>query len=141
MMAVKKEISKYEQKFGRDINPNDLDMSVLNKIPSIISINTPINEEGDELIDIISDKDVELPYDEICNQDQLKDELSKTLSTLKPRERSILEMYFGLDGQPMTLEQIGDELGLTKERIRQIKERSIRTLRSNSDNLFEFMYR
>ena len=50
-------------------------------------------------------------------------------------------MYFGIDGSPMTLEQIGQEYGLTKERIRQIKEKSLRKLRSNSDNLFEFVYK
>ena len=50
-------------------------------------------------------------------------------------------MYFGIDGSPMTLEQIGEEYSLTKERIRQIKEKSLRKLRSNSDNLFEFVYK
>ena len=48
-------------------------------------------------------------------------------------------MYFGIDGSPMTLEQIGDEYGLTKERIRQIKVKALRKLQNNSFNLFNFM--
>jgi len=68
-------------------------------------------------------------------------DLEKTLSVLSERERDIISMYFGLDGQPMTLEQIGEEYGLTKERIRQVKQKSLRKLRSNSDNLFEFIHK
>ena len=141
MMQVKKEISKFEQEMGREVNPTDLDMSVLNKIPSVMSLNTPINEDGDEILDVIADRDVALPGDDVYNEDVLKSEMSKTLSILKPRERKIIEMYFGLDGQPMTLEQIGDEYGLTKERIRQVKQKSLRKIRNNCDNLFEFMYK
>ena len=48
-------------------------------------------------------------------------------------------MYFGIDGGSLTLEQIGDEFGLTKERIRQIKEKALRKLKNNCDNLFEFV--
>ena len=48
-------------------------------------------------------------------------------------------MYFGIDGNPMTLEQIGNEFSLTKERIRQIKEKSLRKLKNNCVNLFEFI--
>jgi RNA polymerase primary sigma factor len=48
-------------------------------------------------------------------------------------------MYFGVDGGALTLEQIGDEFGLTKERIRQIKEKALRKLKNNSENLFEFV--
>jgi len=50
-------------------------------------------------------------------------------------------MYFGMDGSSMTLEQIGDEYGLTKERIRQIKEKALRKLKNNCTNLFDFMYK
>ena len=69
----------------------------------------------------------------------LKSELEKTLSILSDREKKIVNMYFGIDGNPMTLEQIGDEFGLTKERIRQIKEKSLRKLKNNCVNLFEFV--
>jgi RNA polymerase primary sigma factor len=67
--------------------------------------------------------------------------IEKTLSILSDREKSIINMYFGIDGSPMTLEQIGEEYDLTKERIRQIKEKSLRKLRSNCDNLFDFVYK
>ena len=69
----------------------------------------------------------------------LKQELEKTLSVLSDRERKIIEMYFGIDGQPMTLEQIGEEFNLTKERVRQIKVKSLRRLKDNCFNLTEFM--
>jgi RNA polymerase primary sigma factor len=69
----------------------------------------------------------------------LKNELEKTLSILSEREQRIINMYFGIDGGSLTLEQIGDEFGLTKERIRQIKEKSLRKLKNNCDNLFEFV--
>jgi RNA polymerase primary sigma factor len=140
MSKVKKEIQKIEQEMGRDVTPNDIDMSVLNQ-PTCNSLNTPINEEGDEVMDLIADDTYVLPGEDIYGDDVLKSEMDKTLGVLKPRERKIIEMYFGLDGQPMTLEQIGSEYGLTKERIRQIKEKALRELKNNCDNLFEFMYK
>lgn len=140
MMKVKKEITKMEQTMGREITPSDMDMSVLNQ-PTCSSLNSPINEEGDEVMDLVADDTFSEPGEDIYNEDVLKDEMDKTLSILNPRERKIIEMYFGLDGQPMTLEQIGSEYGLTKERIRQIKEKALRKLKNNCDNLFEFMYK
>ena len=71
----------------------------------------------------------------------LRNNIDQTLDVLSEREKRIIYMYFGIDGSPMTLEQIGEEYSLTKERIRQIKEKSLRKLRSNSDNLFEFVYK
>ena len=71
----------------------------------------------------------------------LKSQLENTLSVLSPRERQIIELYFGLNGTPLTLEEIGEDYDLTKERIRQIKEKALRKLRNKSKDLFEFIYK
>jgi len=142
-------MAKFEQEHGRKATSNDvltdnkgniLDMSLLNN-PTCGSINDKINDDGDEVIDIIPDNSFTRPDEDIYTDDVLKSELSNTMSVLSERERKIIEMYFGIDGSPMTLEQIGDEYGLTKERIRQIKEKALRRLKNNCDNLFDFMYK
>jgi RNA polymerase primary sigma factor len=69
----------------------------------------------------------------------LKNELENILSTLSTRERNIIELYFGLNGSALTLEEIGDEYGLTKERIRQVKAKALRKLRYKSLNLFKYL--
>ena len=146
---LKKEMAKFEQEHGRKATSNDvltdnkgniLDMSLLNN-PTCGSINDKINDDGDEVIDIIPDNSFTRPDEDIYTDDVLKSELSNTMSVLSERERKIIEMYFGIDGSPMTLEQIGDEYSLTKERIRQIKEKALRRLKNNCDNLFDFMYK
>lgn len=136
---IKKEMTKFEQENERTATNNDFDISVLNQ-PSCKSLNEKINENGDEILDIIPDKSY--GNDDGENSEEiLKNEIENTMGILNERERSIIQMYFGLDGQPMTLEQIGDEYGLTKERIRQIKEKALRRLKNNCENLFEFIYK
>lgn len=147
LSKVKKRISEFEQENQRsfmagdtllDHDGNELDASVLNH-QKCGSLNDKINEDGDEVLDVVADDTIGRPDEDIYSDIILKEQLEETLSVLSERERDIIFMYFGLDGQPMTLEQIGDEYELTKERIRQIKEKALRKLRSNSDNLFEFI--
>jgi len=141
MSKLKKDISAFEQKHGRKPNESEMDLKALNQ-PFCTSLNETINEDGDEIIDIIEDNSFVKP-DEAMEKpnEMLKNELEKTLSILSPRERQIIELYFGLGGTPLTLEEIGEDYGLTKERIRQIKEKALRKLRNKSKNLFEFVYR
>lgn len=138
LMKVKKELAQFEQENHREATDSDMDLSVLLH-PTCGSLNEKINEDGDEVLDLISDDSFDRPDQDSDVEEQLKSELEKTLSILSDRERDIINMYFGIDGSPMTLEQIGDEFDLTKERIRQIKQKALRKLRSNSENLFEFM--
>jgi RNA polymerase primary sigma factor len=78
--------------------------------------------------------------DEIFNtKDVLRTKLLGLLSCLDDREKTIIEDYFGLSGTPRTLEDIGEDFNLTKERVRQIKEKSLRKLRNLSGELFDWM--
>jgi RNA polymerase primary sigma factor len=74
------------------------------------------------------------PEAELMNS-SLRKEIERSLSTLNEREADILKFYFGLNGfQPYTLEEIGEELGLTRERVRQIKEKAIKKLKNQYRN-------
>jgi len=112
-----------------------------NCYPTCISLNEPIvgsKHNISEISDFISDdssSDINIFDIEI---DKLKKTINGTLKVLDKRERGIIECYYGLnrDCEPMTLEAIGDRYGLTKERIRQIKEKAIRRLRHNNEELY-----
>lgn len=138
LSKVKKEMARFEQENQRQVTNNDMDLTVLSH-PTCSSLNEKINEDGDEVLDLVEDKTFEKPDSNILTEEVLKNELDKTLSILSDREKRIIDMYFGIDGGSLTLEQIGDEFGLTKERIRQIKEKALRKLKNNCDNLFEFV--
>ena len=138
LSKIKKEMAKFEQDNHRAPTDNDMNLSVLLH-PKCGSLNEKINEDGDEILDLVADNSFIRPDEDFYGDEVLKSELEKTLSVLSEREKRIINMYFGIDGQPMTLEQIGDEFSLTKERIRQIKEKSLRKLKNNCINLFEFV--
>ena len=115
------------------------DNSTAKQMPSTTSLFTKIDDEGSQLIDLIEDESCDRP--DFCPDEeiQLKKELDGVLSILSEREQDIIKRYFGLYGESQTLEAIGEEYSLTKERIRQIKEKAIRKLRNNSFSLFRFM--
>jgi RNA polymerase primary sigma factor len=108
-------------------------------LPSMVNLNDEINEDGDTLIDVIVNENCVMPDDGFDTKDKLKEKLMDVLGILDERERSIIEDYFGLTGTPRTLEDIGDDFNLTKERVRQIKEKALRKLRNESSVLFEYM--
>ena len=108
-------------------------------LPSIIDLDMNINEEGDTLVDVIKNEDADMPDAVFNNKDVLKTELVGLLNILDEREKIIILDYFGLSGTPRTLEDIGSDFNLTKERVRQIKEKALRKLRNESSVLFDYM--
>ena len=107
-----------------------------------ISLETPVGEEGDtELGALIEDPGAIRP-DEIVAEQLLREQVAKVLNSLEGREERVLRLRFGLDdGRPRTLEEVGKEFGLTRERIRQIESHALRKLRhpSRSRKLREFV--
>ncbi len=97
------------------------------------SLNAPFRDgDKNSLIDIIKDENQSSPDEPLMN-DSLKDEIRQSLDTLKERERQVIKMYFGIERDyALTLNEIGEEFNLTRERVRQIKEKAIRRLRHRS---------
>ncbi|MBK6950277.1 MAG: RNA polymerase sigma factor RpoD/SigA [Haliscomenobacter sp.] len=98
-----------------------------------VSVDAPLSgEEGDAtMLDIIPGEENMIPDAQLMEQ-SLKDEVRQGLSILSTREVEVLSAYYGLDGQkPLTLEEVGEMYNLTRERVRQIKERAIRRLRKS----------
>lgn len=137
---VKKTNSQLLHKNGRDPSAEEiadvLDMPV-EKVREIlrvaqepVSLETPIGEEEDShLGDFIPDDDAPAPAD-AASSSLLKEELARVLKTLTPREEKVLSLRFGLeDGHPHTLEEVGKEFNVTRERIRQIEAKALRKLR------------
>jgi RNA polymerase primary sigma factor len=108
-------------------------------LPSMIDLDMNINEEGDTLFDIIKNEDADMPDEVFNSKDLLKVKLMGLLTSLDDREKVIIEDYFGISGSPRTLEDIGGDFSLTKERVRQIKEKALRKLRNDSSILFDYM--
>ena len=107
-----------------------------------VSLETPIGEEEDShLGDFIPDEDAPVPA-EAASHTLLKEQLSGVLKSLTPREEKVLRLRFGLeDGRPRTLEEVGKEFNVTRERIRQIEAKALRKLRhpSRSKKLRDFL--
>jgi RNA polymerase primary sigma factor len=108
-------------------------------LPNVINLETQINEDGDTLIDLIENKDSLRPDHSFNSDKQVKEGLMAILDVLDSRERQIIMDYYGLSGTPRTLEDIGEDFNLTKERVRQIKERGLRKLRNESASLFDYL--
>jgi len=108
-------------------------------LPYTINLDNPLNEEGDTLVDILNNPNAELPDAGLSTEDTLKDKLISMLDVLDDREKTIIQDYFGLSGSTRTLEDIGNDFTLTKERVRQIKEKALRKLRNETATLFEYL--
>ena len=149
---VKKVSSQLLHKNGHDPSAEEiaeeLDMPI-DKVREImrvaqepVSLETPIGEEEDShLGDFIEDSDAPAPAD-AASHTLLKEQLEDVLSTLTPREKKVLELRFGLeDGRNRTLEEVGKEFNVTRERIRQIEAKALRKLRhpSRSKKLKDFL--
>ena len=85
------------------------------------------------LLDVFPNADAPSADQQLVDE-SLRDEISRALGSLNERERAIVECFFGIGQPEMTLEEIGDKYGLTRERVRQIKEKAIRRLRHSTKN-------
>lgn len=95
-----------------------------------LSLDTPMGVDEDTCIgDYIEDDRFETPSQSVDKKD-LKEQLLQVMESLDPREKTVLIKRYGLDGEPMTLDDIGEELGLSRERIRQIEEKALRKMRN-----------
>jgi len=108
-------------------------------LPKVIDLDMNINEEGDTLVDLIENLNAVQPDEGFNTADLLKQKMREIMNVLDDRERSIVEDYYGMTGTPRTLEDIGTDFGLTKERVRQIKEKALRKLRNDSSELFDYL--
>ncbi|MBQ8603527.1 MAG: RNA polymerase sigma factor RpoD [Oscillospiraceae bacterium] len=115
--------------------PQDKVREILKVAQEPISLESPIGEEEDShLGDFIPDYDAPVP-EEAATHTLLKEQLSEVLATLTPREAKVLSLRFGIeDGRPRTLEEVGKEFNVTRERIRQIEAKALRKLRHPSRN-------
>lgn len=140
---INKTFSKLEQEFEREPSQEEIAKVLGLSADDIkdtmrtsgrhVSVDAPL-KQGEEgtLMDVMEDED-QLNPDHALISESLRREVERAISTLTSREADVLRLYFGLSGeQPMTLEEIGDRFDLTRERVRQIKEKAIRRLKHTS---------
>lgn len=144
---ISKELSKFEQEHERRPSPEELaerlDLPV-DKVQDTlkvsgrhISVDAPfVDGEENSLLDVLPNDDSPAA-DYNLNQESLSKEVDRALHQLQDRERDILKMFFGIGCQEMTLEEIGTKFDLTRERVRQIKEKAIRRLKGQKSKLLK----
>ncbi len=140
---ISKTFSELEQKYEREPSPEELaevlDVTTAEVIDTMkisgrhVSMDAPfVQGEENSLLDVLENDSEETPDSGLMN-DSLRKEVQRALSTLTQREADVITLYFGLNGEhAMTLEEIGEKFNLTRERVRQIKEKAIRRLRHTS---------
>ena len=140
---ISKTFSELEQKYEREPSPDELaevlDVTTNEVVDTMkisgrhVSMDAPfVQGEENSLLDVLENDGEEKPDSELMN-DSLRREVQRALSTLTQREADVITLYFGLNGEhSMTLEEIGEKFNLTRERVRQIKEKAIRRLRHTS---------
>lgn len=140
---ISKTFSQLEQKFEREPSPDELAEVLEVTINEIVdtmkisgrhvSMDAPfVQGEENSLLDVLTNEGEVTPDSELIS-DSLRKEVQRALSTLTQREADVVTFYFGLNGEhSLTLEEIGEKFNLTRERVRQIKEKAIRRLRHTS---------
>jgi RNA polymerase primary sigma factor len=139
---INKAYSKFEQEHERKPSPEELAESLelpADKVADTlrvsgrhVSVDAPfVDGEDNSLLDVLVNNDSP-NADRLLIQESLAKEIHRALATLTEREADIIRLFFGIGCQEMTLEEIGERFGLTRERVRQIKEKAIRRLRHTS---------
>ena len=136
---INRAFARLEQEFEREPSAQEiadtLEMApeevkeVLKSNGRTVSMDAPIsNEEDNNMYDVIQSDDNPSPDRHLINE-SLTYEIERALSTLSPREAKVIKLYFGINlKHPLTQEEIGEELGLTRERVRQIKEKALKRI-------------
>jgi RNA polymerase primary sigma factor len=135
------------QKQRKKEQNGDRDKSLLNNEEQIDSQNLPyciglyneINEDGDTLIDLVPNKNADDPEEFLNSPDEIKKKVEMMLNVLDEREKIIITKYYGLTGMESNLDDLGDEFGCTKERIRQLRDKAIKKLRNESFGLLNYL--
>lgn len=147
---IQRAIASFEQEHLRKPSPQEiadqLDIPVEKVKESYrvsgrsVSVDSPLSDgEDSTLLDVMSDSDA-APTDAALNHESLAMELQRALESLPDRERDIVESCYGIGREELSLEEIGDRFGLTRERVRQIKEKALRHMKSlNGGNLRAFL--
>ena len=136
--------NKFEQEFERRPNsseiaeridiPEDKVIDAMKANGKHVSVDAPFSDGDDNsLIDVLADSDIPMADNELV-MESLRKEIADALHTLNERERNVIECFYGINQPEMTLEEIGDRYGLTRERVRQIREKALRKLRKNTKN-------
>lgn len=139
---LNKAFNKFEQEYERTPTPEELAETLelpkekvadtLRVSGRHVSVDAPFVEgEDNSLLDVLVNNDSPKADTKLLGE-SLNREIERSLSTLTERERDIIKLFFGIGVQEMTLEEIGERFGLTRERVRQIKEKAIRRLRHTS---------
>ncbi len=140
---ISKTFSELEQKYEREPSPDELadvlEVTTNEVVDTMkisgrhVSMDAPfVQGEENSLLDVLENEAEGTPDSSLMN-DSLRKEVQRALSTLTQREADVITLYFGLNGEhAMTLEEIGEKFNLTRERVRQIKEKAIRRLRHTS---------
>lgn len=140
---INKTYARLEQEFEREPNAEEiadaLDITESEVKESMknagrhVSMDAPlVQDEDNNMYDVLKSDEVVTPETELLYE-SLRKEIDRAISTLTPREADVVRLYFGLNGShPMTLEEIGEKFDLTRERVRQIKEKAIRRLKHTS---------
>jgi RNA polymerase primary sigma factor len=141
---IQKAYSQLEQEFEREPSAEELAeileleveevSSTLGIAARHVSMDTPLSEgEDNTLIDVLVNPNAEMANANIEHKESLKQEIDRSLKTLTERQKEVICFFFGIGvDHPMSLEDIGDKFNLTRERVRQIKDKAITKLRSNS---------
>ena len=140
---INKTYAKLEQEFEREPNAEEIaevleitEQEVkesMKKAGRHISMDAPhVQDEDNTMYDVLKSEEAPTPETELLYE-SLRKEIDRAISTLTQREQDVVRLYFGLNGShPMTLEEIGEKFDLTRERVRQIKEKAIRRLKHTS---------
>lgn len=108
-------------------------------LPHCVNLSDEINEDGDQLIDIIINKDADDPEALLNTPEEIRKRVDMMLSILDDREKVIIEKSYGLTGVEMNLEDLGEQFGCTKERIRQLRDKALKKLRNDSYGLLNYL--